>query len=101
MSRLLLQAIERLNANDPELTTLELKNANLRSEGAGLLAQALKSNSTLKYMELKGNNLGDEGVQLIAEALKNNSTLEFLGLGYNNLGAEGSFQFVSCCHRVA
>jgi Ran GTPase-activating protein (RanGAP) involved in mRNA processing and transport len=90
MSRRLLQAIERLNANDADLTTLELKNANIRAEGAGMLAQALKANSTLKYVDLKGNNLGDEGVHLIAEALKNNSTLAFLGLGYNNLGPEGT-----------
>ena len=90
MSRMLLKALERLNANDPDLTTLELKNANIRAEGAGMLAQALKANSTLKYLDLKGNNLGDEGVHLVAEALKNNSTLAFLGMGYNNIGPAGA-----------
>ena len=55
------------------------------------MAEALKTNSTLKEIRLDFNNIGDEGAAALAETfLKRNSTLHRLCLTNNNIGDEGA-----------
>ena len=62
--------------------------------GATALAEALKSNSTLKALRLDSNDIGYEGAMAMAmamaEALKTNSTLKEIRLDFNNIGDEGA-----------
>ena len=82
--------LTRLKNNDPSLQSLNLDSNLIGDQGAGLLAEALKSNSTLQSLYLRCNNIGVQGAGLLAEALKSNSTLQSLDLGYNNIGVQGA-----------
>ncbi|RIB25926.1 kinase-like domain-containing protein [Gigaspora rosea] len=71
------------------LTSLNLRENYLGSEGGKALAGALCMNSTLTSLNLNSNWIGSEGVKALADALCRNSTLTSLNLWNNNLGFEG------------
>ena len=54
-----------------------------------VLAEALKTNTTVTELGLSDNNLGAEGAAALANALQTNTTLKVLHLTHNNLGADG------------
>ncbi|KAF9536772.1 hypothetical protein EC957_009735, partial [Mortierella hygrophila] len=70
------------------LTTLDLRGNSIGSDGAKALAEALKTNSILTTLDLGGNSIGSDGAKALAEALKTNSTLTTLNLWYNSIGSD-------------
>ncbi|KAF9551518.1 hypothetical protein EC957_008187 [Mortierella hygrophila] len=72
------------------LTTLNLKYNSIGSDGAKAMAEVLKTNSTLTTLDLSNNSIGDDGAKAMAEALKTNSTLTTLDLFNNSIGDDGA-----------
>ncbi|KAF9176809.1 hypothetical protein BGZ51_009621 [Haplosporangium sp. Z 767] len=80
---------EALKANST-LTTLNLKWDSIGDNGAQALSEALKANSTLTILSLERNSIESNGAQALSEALKANSTLTTLDLGCNSIGDNGA-----------
>ncbi|KAG9069808.1 hypothetical protein KI688_009133 [Linnemannia hyalina] len=80
---------EALKTNST-LTTLDLGGNSIGFDGAKALAEALKTNSTLATLHLWNNSIGSDGAKALAEALKTNSTLTTLDLGNNSIGSDGA-----------
>ena len=53
------QLLQRIRANDPTLTTIDLYRKNIGSCGAQAMAEALKTNTSVKSIYLGGNNIGN------------------------------------------
>ncbi|CAE7566212.1 NLRC3 [Symbiodinium sp. KB8] len=81
---------EALKTNST-LTSISLHGSwiHIGVEGCKAICEALKRNSTLTHIYLGCNGIGDEGAQAIADALKSNSTLTRIQLDYNCIGSEG------------
>ena len=66
----LAQVVDRLKRNDPTLTFLDLRNDSVGntvgSDGAALLADALKSNNVLTNLNLGAVGIGSEGAAPLA-----------------------------------
>ena len=71
------------------LTELYLPGNNRDAERVAALAAALQTNTTLTELDLSDNNLDAEGVAALAAALQTNTTLTKLNLSDDNLDAEG------------
>jgi len=84
--------LQRLQKNDPTLTTLNSKYNPIGVEGAQALAKALQSgNSFLTTLTLNYNKIGVKGAQALAKALQSgNSSLTTLKVEYNGIGDEGA-----------
>ncbi|KAL1495116.1 hypothetical protein AB1Y20_016983 [Prymnesium parvum] len=80
-------ALDKLQSG---VTSLDLRENNIRDEGAAHIAEALKTTATLTSLNLGENEIGAEGAAHIAEALKTNATLTSLNLRGNDIGAEGA-----------
>lgn len=50
------------------------------------IAQALKTNTSIKYLDLRGNSIRSDGAIALGQMLKVNSTLECLYLEWNCIG---------------
>ena len=61
--------LEALRRNDPTLQVLDYDEASIGDEGARALADALRSNRTLKRLRLGGCGLSALGLQRICRAL--------------------------------
>jgi Ran GTPase-activating protein (RanGAP) involved in mRNA processing and transport len=73
-----------LSANESSLKQLDLSQNDITDEGAGYLAQMLKTNKVLTHLSLSNNKIGGKGIQLLADSLQNrNETLEVLSLTEN------------------
>ena len=72
------------------VTKLDLSRHSIDGAGAAGLAEALKSNTTLTVLELSYNNIGDAGATDLAEALKSNTTLTVLKLSNNGIRDAGA-----------
>ncbi|KAL0229099.1 hypothetical protein GEMRC1_013719 [Eukaryota sp. GEM-RC1] len=68
---------EPSNVFSSSITMLDLRCNFIGSEGARLLAEALKANSTITHIYLEDNSIGPEGTRALAEALKVNSTVNY------------------------
>ena len=67
-------------------TACSLRDNNIGSEGATLLADALGTNETITKLDIAGNNIGDEGAQAIFEMLTTMpSIIRHLDVSNNNL----------------
>ncbi|CAF0913408.1 unnamed protein product [Adineta ricciae] len=77
---------------DCQCTHLYLKESDLTSRCALILANILHHNTTLKGLYLFNNQIGDSGVQALAMALSfnKNQTLEELSLGCNLITCQGA-----------
>jgi Ran GTPase-activating protein (RanGAP) involved in mRNA processing and transport len=84
------EILERLQANDPELTKLDLEGNRIGNTEVELLADALKENSILTELNLKGNRIGTAGAKNLAAALKENTTLTKLNLQDNPIEDPGA-----------
>ncbi|KAI8600992.1 hypothetical protein EDD21DRAFT_404805 [Dissophora ornata] len=75
--------------------SFELRPDSIGRNELELLAEALKTSSTLTTLTLEthfdvSNSIGDEGAQVLSEALKTNSTLTTLKLGGSSIGENGA-----------
>jgi Ran GTPase-activating protein (RanGAP) involved in mRNA processing and transport len=74
-----------------ECTRLDLGYNSITSEGASILANALKHNTTLEELDFHNNRVSDIGVHSLAEVLSSNtSILKALGLGSNGITDKGA-----------
>jgi hypothetical protein len=62
--------------------------------GAAALAEALKTNTTLRQLDLRANEIGGGGALALGLMLGQNCTLRVLLLSTNNLGVTGAKQLV-------
>ena len=60
--------------------------------GAGMLAEELRSNTTLRSVRLNGSQITDVGAGQLADALRTNASVEVLDLGDNSIGEAGATQ---------
>ena len=86
------ETMNRIRANDPELTHLDLSNKGLSSWNAIELCDALATNTTLISLDVGNNPIGDAGNvgwnQIGADgarALASNTTLTSLDVSWNHL----------------
>src|SRR3990167_6781853 len=82
------KALAKALQTNTSLTRLNLNLNNISDEGAKALANALQTNTSLTTLDLRWNDIGAEGVTALANALKTNSSLTRLDLGNNRIGAE-------------
>ncbi|CAF3321724.1 unnamed protein product [Rotaria sp. Silwood2] len=74
-----------------QCTVLILSQNNITANGAAVLADALRNNTTLIGLSLWDNPIGDAGVQSLIQALTtNNSVLKRLGLQGNGITDQGA-----------
>ena len=83
------------------ICNLNLCNLNIGYEGAWLISNALKLNSTVQTIDLGFIKLGDEGTSAITEALKTNSTLQEISLAVNDIGDEGAIAVAEATKKGA
>ena len=72
------------------VTELDLSHNFISAAGAAGLAEALKSNTTLTVLNMSDNDFGDSTAAGLAEALKSNTTLTVLNLSGNFFRAPGA-----------
>lgn len=72
------------------LTVLDLSHNHLGVEGAKVLAQMLKKNTSLTYLYVGYNNLESQGLKALSPALEINFSLTHLCLESNNIGKNGA-----------
>jgi len=78
----------------PRLNVLHLSFNNLGPEGAVVMAEVLKTNTTLEELSLQRNNIQCEGTIAFATALETNRTLKLLDLDDDHIGIEGILAFL-------
>ena len=77
--------------SNTSVTTVNLHgNKEIGDEGAKALAEALKVNATVKKLCLGGCGIGDDGAAALAEALRSNTSLTRLDLCGNGIGDDGA-----------
>jgi hypothetical protein len=79
-----------LQSKDSRLEELYLCGNRLGDEGVSVLADALKSNCTLRVLDLGRNRFGDQGARDLAEFLRSNSSLQELNVWGNSIGPSGA-----------
>ena len=78
-----------LSSGSSMLERLGLKRNQLGDAAAVALSETLRTNQRLQVLSLEGNAIGAEGVRAIGSALSDNRALRILNLGLNPAGAEG------------
>src|SRR3990167_8895979 len=81
-------AIQWLQQENSDDTTLSFYYVFIGDEGAKALAKALQTNTSLTRLNLNLNNISDEGAKALANALQTNTSLTTLDLRWNDIGAE-------------
>ena len=81
--------------NHDTLIKLYLYYNEIGTEGAKVLAEALRENDTLTELLLFDNEIGDEGARALAKALEKNDTLTSLDLASNSVSDEVDTVFES------
>ena len=79
------------------LRSLALWGNRIADEGVGLLAEALKRNSSVTRLGLEFNAFGVEGASLLADALLTNVLLREVGVEGNELGGDGAAEVGAAC----
>jgi len=79
----------RLNTS---ITTINLRDSQLRDEGVGALADGLKQNkaSKVRVLDLSSNGIGAAGAEKLAGLLSLSASLAKLDLSANKLGSSGT-----------
>lgn len=72
------------------LKSINFSQNNIASEGAKLLGEALRTNSSIEFLDLSQNKLGVYGAHLIADSLKKNKVIKGLNLFKNNIDVDGA-----------
>ena len=77
--------ISALNTNTlPQLETLDLDYNEIGNAGIVIVSSILQKESRLTTLNLSNTDIDDEGAELLADSLKHNTTLEYLSLNSNN-----------------
>lgn len=79
------------------LRKLDLTHANLDEASAGIIVDALATNSTLKYLDIGLNKINDVPMTQLGQALATNKTLESLSLVNVGMTPEGLDALVKGC----
>ena len=74
---------------------LELYCNNFGDWGANVVAELLKSNTSVTHLTLSENSIGEEGGKAIGKALTSNTCVTHLDLRHNSIGAEGGKALLS------
>jgi len=80
----------RVSGSSLKLQILNIVNQALGETDVGLLAEALKKNSTVTVLNLLNSRIGDQGATGLSEALKVNQTLTKLNLANNDICDQGA-----------
>ena len=75
--------------SNTSVTGVTLQFNKIGDEGAKALAEALKVNATVKNLILNTCGIGDDGAAALAEALRSNTSLTGLKLVSNGIGEKG------------
>jgi len=75
---------ELLSRNDVQVKDFDISGRTIGDEGAGILAEVLKTNTTLTRLDLSYSDIEEEGTRLLCEVLKSNNTLKELNTGCLN-----------------
>ena len=80
-----LRALVAELTDNPQLRSLTLRGCHIDDEGADLLSRVVAFNTALEHLDLSGNAIGSQGAQLLANALKiyNSGALKSLCLADN------------------
>ena len=82
------------------LWVFDLSNNSIGNTGTAALAQALIHNSTLVRLDVSNNSISDAGTVALAEALPHNTTLKWLNLSSNNIADAGVVALAGAlCHN--
>lgn len=73
-----------------QLEFVSLERSNVCDPDVVILAEALKTNTTLTSLHISFNAIGEEGAVALAEALTSNSSLRVLNLGTNRILGPGA-----------
>lgn len=88
-----ISALETYNL--PNLQCLSLSYNNIGREGCIIISNQLqKEGSTLTYLDLEDAGIDNEGAEMIANSLKHNTTLKTLYLIRNNITEKGFVAFL-------
>jgi NAD(P)-dependent dehydrogenase (short-subunit alcohol dehydrogenase family)/Ran GTPase-activating protein (RanGAP) involved in mRNA processing and transport len=72
------------------IQALYLCGNNLGVEGATVIAELLRAETSIEGLFLSANHFGDEGARIIADALQENQRLLTLSMASNDIGARGA-----------
>jgi Ran GTPase-activating protein (RanGAP) involved in mRNA processing and transport len=72
------------------VTAIDLEDNRIGAEGALMLADALKVNTSVTTIDIGHNTIGDEGASALADALIVNTSLTSIDLRKNEIGNEGA-----------
>ena len=78
--------LDRLQANDPSLTYLDLSNQNLSDDDIIQLCEAIVSNDKLTSLDVSENNIGDKGADYLSKMMN----LTSLSVSDNRIGDIGA-----------
>lgn len=73
------------------LLSLDLQEDNIKTDGIQYLADTLRYNNTLKELKLVENYITDLDALYLASRLENNTSLEFLDLSNNKIDEDGAY----------
>ena len=73
-----------LASRELELEILKMRDSRITSDGGAVMAEFLGANPKMKRLDVTNNKLNDSDVSLIANSLRSNTTLEFIYLGGGN-----------------
>ena len=88
-------AVAKMLVENKTLTSLDLQDCHISSQGAVELAAALCKNSTLNYLGMNRNPIGVEGASSMSDMLQHNTSLEELHLRDDSVGEEGVHQLIN------
>lgn len=80
-----LQSLKNLVEENPNITVIDLKNNNIKADGALIISQVLQLETNLVSLDLKCNEICAKGAQYILDALENNYSLKFLDINCNKI----------------
>ncbi|KAG0052970.1 hypothetical protein BGZ83_001846 [Gryganskiella cystojenkinii] len=84
------QVLAEALKTDTSLISLSLEHNLIKDNGAQALGEALKTNTTLTFLSLRDNWIGCSGFHALAEALKINSSLTSLVLENTSMAVTGA-----------
>jgi len=86
--------MEHIQLVPDSVTDFDLSDCGLTAQGARLLCDFLKSNTSITRMIMWGNKIGDKGAEHIADMLRVNETIRMICLNGCEIGLQG-FQHLS------
>jgi Ran GTPase-activating protein (RanGAP) involved in mRNA processing and transport len=82
--------LSKLLGDNSVISTLDLSDNQIHSEGGRYLARGLRENDSLLSLNLRLNRLEDEGCRLLFEGIQDNLTLTDINIGCNGAAAQAA-----------